>query len=113
MHVADLVFGRLGHLDYDVGLAVDALYDRRPGLLVVRIQVVVAARARLDDNLETILDEPAYGLRHEPDAALALGYLPWYPYFHAPDYSVGTRRALPKSEPLPIKFRFVIEMSPM
>src|SRR5215213_9393076 len=84
-----------------VGLAVHlvrAVGDARSRLLVRIVEVVVASGARLDDDLETILDEPAYGLGHEPDPALALGHLPRYPYFHAPDYSVGSGCPLPKPD---------------
>jgi hypothetical protein len=80
------------HFDEYVGLAVDlvrAVHDRGPGFLVVFVEVVVAPGTRLDEDLEAIFDEPAHGLGHEPDPALALGYLPNDPYFHAPDYSVG------------------------
>ena len=91
--VPDLILRRALHLDQYVGLGVDILrsvHDRGPGLLVVFVQVVVAAGARLDDDLEAVFDKPADGLGHEPDPALALGYLPHDPYLHAPDYSVGS-----------------------
>ena len=91
--VPDLLFRRALHFDHDVGLAVHVLRavgDAGPGLLVVLVQVVVAAGARLDDDLEAVFDKPADGLGHEPDPALALGYLPHDPYLHAPDYSVGS-----------------------
>jgi hypothetical protein len=96
----DLILRRALYLDYYVGFAVDAIwavYDLCPRFLVARVEVVVAPRARLHEDLETILDEPAYGLGHEPDPALALGHLPRNPYFHAPDYSVGAGSALPRA----------------
>ena len=77
---------RRGDLDYEVSLAVDglgALDDLRPSLLVVLVEVVVAAGAGLDDDLETVLDEPADGLGHQPDPPLPLVTSLRYPYLHA------------------------------
>ena len=56
----------------------------RPGLFVGFIQVVVPARAGLDEHLEAFVRKLTYGLRHEGHALLALD-----PLFGNPDLHTG------------------------
>jgi hypothetical protein len=92
MHLPDLILRRLGDLDYEVGLAVDfpgVRGDLCPGLLVVLVDVVVAACAGLDEHIEAVLYELADGLGYEAYSGLVLRYLLRYPYLH-PLSSIGT-----------------------
>ncbi len=82
----DLLPFRPGDLDDDVGLRVDpvGLGDHpRPGLLVVGVEVVAAARAGFHDHLEAVPHEPGDGLWHEPDPLFPLGGFPGHSDLHA------------------------------
>jgi hypothetical protein len=91
VHLPDLILRRLSDLDDELRLAVDlpgVRGDRRPGLLVVLVEVVVLSSPALDEHLKAVLDEPAYSLGHETDSSFAFCYLFRYPYLH--QISLGT-----------------------
>src|SRR3712207_1464756 len=111
LHQPDLLVGGPGDLDDEVGLAVDLggpSDDLGPGLLVVFVQVVVAACSGLDEGLEPLFDELADGLGYEPHPLLALSYLLWNPYLHAGDYRRARGFALSRQPGDPLSTRTLI-----